>query len=44
MLVKERQKRQSRMSDPNRIVQLSEEEIRGIYAQGEGAVVDLVTQ
>lgn len=32
------------MSDPNRIVQLSEEEIRGIYAQGEGAVVDLVTQ
>ena len=32
------------MSDPNRSVYLSEEEIRGIYAQGEGAVVSLVTQ
>lgn len=32
------------MSEPNRSVELSEEEIRGIYAQGEGAVVDLVTQ
>jgi transposase len=32
------------MSDSNRSVHLSEEEIRGIYAQGEGAVVSLVTQ
>lgn len=32
------------MINPNRSVQLSEEEIRGIYAQGEEAVVSLVTQ
>ena len=32
------------MSDPNRSVYLSEKEIRGIYTQGEGAVVSLVTQ
>ena len=32
------------MSNPNRSGQLSEEEIRGIYAQGEEAVVSLVTQ
>ena len=32
------------MRESNRSVHLSEEEIRGIYAQGEGAVVSLVTQ
>lgn len=32
------------MSDSNRSVELSEEKIRGIYAQGEAAVVNLVTQ
>ena len=41
MGIKERQKRASRMSAPNRRVHLSEEEIRDIYAQGEGAVVNL---
>lgn len=42
--MKEMEKRPIRMSDSNRSVQLSEAEIRAIYAQGEGAVVILVTQ